>query len=210
MCDCPLCSGKISDDRCDTCGYTIDDGVYGDCRDDKLENKKFYTDDTRKKELSRALLLLKSAQLYDRNRQDVISTLSSSLTSLQIPIQLEMNTNIILNDKETEIIITADQLIEICDKDGFITIQRPEIYLRIGNAFYLMGEEEKALEYFEKVARDYPRNIAALYNRALTLFSLERYKHSLKVLKKIEKIDPEFRQALYLRELVMQIGTEPS
>ncbi len=210
MCDCPLCGGNISDGRCDTCGYEVDDAVYGDCRDDKPEDKQFFTNKTRKKELSRALLSLKSAQLYDRNRHDVISTLSSSLSSLQIPVRLEMDTNLTFNDKEIEIISTADQLVENCDKEGFITIRRPEIYLRIGNAFYLMGDKKKALEYFEKVARDYPRNVPALYNRALTLFSLKRYDGSLNVLGKIEKIDPKFRPALYLRELVKQIKIESS
>ena len=190
MSECPACGGSVEDDICRVCGC-------------KLAN--FISDNKVKKDLTNAIVSLRSAQLYDRNREDMLSTLHNSLSVLQIPVRLNIDTEFDLTDKEKELLSIADQLIEHCDSKGFITIQRPEIYLRMGNAFYAIGDTNKALHYFEKISRDYPRNKDALFNKALTLFSMEDHERALKVLNKLLEIDPELQDAVLLKELVKQM-----
>ncbi len=201
MNDCPLCGGGVSDGVCEVCGYVSDHVVYGDSRDNSIGDGE----DHRKKDLSSAIITLRSAQLYDRNREDMLSTLHQCLSVLHLPVRLEMDTEITLNEKEKELVSMAHQLIERCDTGGFITIQRPEIYIRMGNAFYAGDEHHKALAYYDKVARDYPRNQDALFNKALTLFSLEKHEKSLHVLDKLLSIDPKLQHAQILKELVKQM-----
>jgi len=187
------------------CGHQLNREVYSDSRDEHSKGGKTYSEGERKKKLSSAIVSLRSAQLYNRNREDMLSTLTSCLSVMKLPVCLEMDVDIQLSEKELELISLADQLIENSDKKGFITIQRPEIYLRMGNAFFVTGKQKKALEYYDKVAKDYPRNKEALYNKALTLFSLDKYDRSLKVLDKLLKIDPGFNNAIYLKEMVRQM-----
>ncbi len=204
MKDCPLCGGEVSDGVCEACGYVSEEAVYGDSRDGYADDGK-HPDDRRNKDLSSAIITLRSAQLYDRNREDMLSTLHQCLSVLNLPVRLEMDTDIDLTDKEKELVSMSHQLIERCDTTGFITIQRPEIYIRMGNAFFADGDNNKALSYYDKVTRDYPRNKDALFNKALTLFSMGKYDKSLQLLDKLLKIEPELQHATILKELVKQM-----
>ena len=190
MSGCPACGADADDSICEVCGCVI---------------AKFVSENKSKKDLTNAIVSLRSAQLYDRNREDMLSTLHNSLSVLDIPVRLSIDTEFDLTDKEKELLSIADQLIEHCDSKGFITIQRPEIYLRMGNAFYAIGDTNKALHYFQKISRDYPRNKDALFNKGLTLFSMGDNERALKVLNKLLEIDPELQDAVLLKELVKQM-----
>lgn len=84
-------------------------------------------------------------------------------------------------------------------------MKRSDISTKIGNAFFHLDEYDKALNYYDSTLSGYPRNEVAMYNKAYTLFTIKRFDESLKVLKKLLKIDQENEKARYLSELVGQM-----
>jgi tetratricopeptide (TPR) repeat protein len=60
------------------------------------------------------------------------------------------------------------------------------------------GESERALELYQRVLDERPRNPAALYNRALVLVDLERYEDAVSDLEDLIEVEGQHEDALAL------------
>ncbi len=209
MRECPLCGNEVIRGKCTKCGYEPKEKTYGDGRDKDMEVKserKQYSQEKRNKQLTQSLVTLESALLYERDLQDTFSLLSASLNILSLPLKLQPDQDIELNEKEKKVIEMSDRIIEQYRSNGGNGYERPEIYIRLGNAHYFCGDYKKALEYYNMALRGYPRHKVATYNESLTFFSLKNYEKSLKGLKKVLEINPDDKEAKYLLELVEQMA----
>ncbi|MFO7992236.1 MAG: tetratricopeptide repeat protein [Thermoplasmata archaeon] len=209
MRECPLCGNEIIRGKCTKCGYEPKEKTYGDGRDKDMEVKserKQYSQERRNKKLTQSLVTLESALLYERNVQDAFSLLSANLTILSLPLKLQPNQEIELSEKEKKVIEMSDRIIQQYRSNGGNGYERPEIYIRLGNAHFFCGEYKKALEYYDMALRGYPRHKIATYNKSLAFFSLKNYEKSIKGLRKVLKINPDDKEAKYLLELVEQIA----
>jgi len=74
-----------------------------------------------------------------------------------------------------------------------------QCHLNMGMLFKQRGEVEKALEHYQKVIQDYPKNVLALGGLGDCLMTLERYDEAIQVYKKALKILPEGEEKLNLQ-----------
>lgn len=209
MRECPLCGGRIKKGKCRICGFVPEESLFGDGRDelmgDKSERKK-YTAEERKEKISKSMMTLQSALMYADSEQDIISILSSCIGVFDLPLKLDPNKDFSLDDKEKEILDIAEKLIDKVGAHDFEPdVLRPETLIKIGNAFFASGDMDKALELYDKTLKGYPRNEDAMYNKAYTLFSMERYDKSEHALDKFLEVHPGSTEVELLRELVKQL-----
>jgi len=202
---CPLCGGEINDGVCSMCGY-----VMGSYDIEVPENGNVERSSDKKNiQISKAIMTLRSALLTDYEVEEIRSAVSSSVEVMDIPLSLNVSKDITLNEKERELIKATDGYFKSRVIPGDIVtniLKRSDISTKIGNAFFYLEEYDKALKYYNSTLTGYPRNEEAMYNKAYTLFTMERFEVSKKVLKKILNIDPENEKARYLLELVGQMS----
>ena len=73
--------------------------------------------------------------------------------------------------------------------------------VNLGNAFYLQGQMEKALNLYERAYRVEQSNSTALLGIARASHKLENYFHARKVFAELKKVDPELAQKFSYLEL---------
>jgi len=74
-----------------------------------------------------------------------------------------------------------------------------QCHLNLGMLFKERGEVERSLEQYEKVIRDYPKNVLALGGLGDCLMTLERYDEAIQVYKKALKILPDGDEKLNIQ-----------
>ncbi len=204
MDECPLCWGEINDGVCSMCGY-----VMGSYEIERPENGHVGGASNKKNiQISKSIMTLRSALLTDFEVEEIRSAVSSSVEVMAIPLSLNVSKDISLDEKEKELIKAAHGYFKSRVIPGDIVtkiLKRSDISTKIGNAFFYMDEYEKALKYYDSTLTGYPRNEEAMYNKSYTLFTMERFEGSKKLLEKILNIDPENDKARYLLELVGQM-----
>ncbi|MGM0509635.1 MAG: tetratricopeptide repeat protein [Thermoplasmatota archaeon] len=204
MDECPLCGGEIKDGVCRMCGYILGSYDIEESENGHIEG----TSDKKNIQISKAIMTLRSALLTDHEVEEIRSAVSSSVEVMDVPLSLNVSKEVSLNEKEKELIRAADGYFKSRVIPGDIVtniLKRSDTSTKIGNAFFYLEEYDKALKYYDSTLTGYPRNEDAMYNKAYTLFTMERFEGSKKLLKKILNIDPENDKARFLLELVGQM-----
>ncbi len=97
-------------------------------------------------------------------------------------------------------------------KKGYVS---PTLYQKLADAFYLTGELENSLEWYEKLIQSYPENLDPeyLFKYAQSLKSVERYQEADEVMEQFYKITKNDKRARsyinkrdYLDFIEMQSG----
>lgn len=207
--ECPLCGGRIKEGECRLCGFVPDESLFGDSRDELMEEKsefKTYTEDERKEKISKSIMTLQSALMHADDEQDILSVLSSCICVFNLPLQLDPKEDFCLDDKECELLDMAEKLMDKVDTlPSRSELLRPEVYTKLGNAFYARDDMDRALELYDKTLEGYPRNEEALFNKAYVLFSKEEYDRAEHVLNSYLNAHPDSKEGDLLRELVKQL-----
>jgi len=206
--ECPICGEELKGGRCPRCGHLTDDEIFGDSRDHTVADQTDFKKKTfvrREKGLQSALVQLKEVALSSDIQDSASDTVSSALLLLNLPMEMETRSTINLDDSEKEVVRTAHEVVERLDMVKGGPVHPHEIYIRLGNAFYTLGDHALAKAYYDKAILRSPSNKIALYNRAVAMFALSEYDACVRSLEKLLNIDPDYEKALHLKELARQM-----
>lgn len=207
---CPICGKEYTGDKCTVCGYEDNSGIFGDDRDKMVEHTDKANDKkdegvTRKRKLDEAIALLNNAANTSPQPDWAMDVISSSLAVLNMPMNIESLSKIELSDDEKKIINLCHTVLASSDSGDQMLAQPPEVYIRLGNVFFLQGDRETSMDYYSKAILKNPSSEHALFNHAYALFMLKRYGDARKALDKILSKYPENQRAIHLKELVQQL-----
>ncbi|MCK4718635.1 MAG: hypothetical protein KAT70_08205 [Thermoplasmata archaeon] len=206
--DCPICGGKTEEGTCPRCGYRFEEQIFGDKRDASAEKQTEFKQQSyanRDKKIKHALGQLEEAALSSETPDWALELISSSLVLLNLPLETESGGAIHLSEPEKKLVSLSRRIMDKLDAKVGAPMHQPEIYVRVGNAFFAEGNFKDALENYKKALMSHPFDKIALYNEAMALFALARYDICLRELNKLIRRSPDHDKAMHLRELVTQM-----
>ncbi|MDG6220953.1 MAG: hypothetical protein QCI38_05845 [Candidatus Thermoplasmatota archaeon] len=208
MNDCQLCGGKIEDGVCSRCGHVKSLKVFGDQRDGTIDEKPDFKQQVfadRDKKLKNAIVQLEEALLSGTTDGWIADLVSSAMLLLNIPLEMEARCSILLSETECSLVSVSKGVLDAIDGKEGAPSQQPEVYIRIANAFHIMGSCNEALEYYQRALLRQPFHEIALYNKASCLFTKSEYEGCTRELDKLLEHHPGCERALHLRELAAQM-----
>ena len=205
--ECPVCGRVFEGQKCSTCGYESGKGVFGNGRDNTYGGRAAFKKESaplRDKRLLEALRMMQEAASSSTPPSWTLDAVTSSIALLSIPMELQARENIEFNENERSLLEHCHAVLAASDSMEQGPCQPPEIYIMLGNGFFIIGNRERSLEYYTKAILRDPTNENALFNQAVVLFSMSRYQEAKKTLEKLLARNPGSERAAYLRELAEQ------